>query len=72
MKYARYGFRIILYYFIARILEEILRSSRLDGGSKNSFLDREVNERAKCQLKAGLRSLWQLVRLSQRFNFEIG
>ena len=57
MKYARYGFRVILYYFIARILEEILRSSWLDGGLKNGFSDREVIERAKCKLKAGLRSL---------------
>ena len=64
MKYARYGLRIILYYFIARILEEILRSSWLDGGSKNSFLGREVNERAKCQLKAGLRSFCAPVRLT--------
>ena len=52
----RYGLRIIIYFFLVRILEEILRSFQSDQ-SKNDFeqnFDKKVIERTRCQLKAGL------------------
>ena len=53
----RYGLRIIIYFFLVRILEEILRSFQSDQ-SKNDFEqnfdDKKVIERTRCQLKAGL------------------
>ena len=56
MKHLRYGFRILVYYFLVRSLEEILRTSWPDKDSTNFFqrvtLEKESNGRLKCRLKA--------------------
>ena len=56
MKHLRYGFHILVYYFLVRSLEEILRSS-WPGEDSNNFsqrrtLEKESTRRLKCQLKA--------------------
>ena len=49
MKNLRYGFHILVYYFLARSLEEILRSP----WKKNPrTLEKESVRRLKCRLKA--------------------
>ena len=56
MKHLRYGFRILVYYFLVRSLEEILRTSWRDKDSKffvqRGTLEKESTGRLKCRLKA--------------------
>lgn len=56
MKHLRYGFRILVYYFLVRSLEEILRTSWWDKDSSNFLqrgtLEKESTGRLKCRLKA--------------------
>ena len=56
MKQLRYGFRILVYYFLVRFLEEILRTSWPDKDSTKFYqrgtLEKESTGRLKCRLKA--------------------
>ena len=53
----RFGLRILIYFLLVRILEEILKNFRPDESKSNfkdSFGDKNVIERTRCRLKAGL------------------